>query len=110
MAKNYSDATELETLNRIVTSYLEFAELQALGRRPMYMADWLGKLDDFLKISDPELLSGQGEISHEAALAKARVEYDRFRQIRNSSARRSKSISRRRHNRPRPWTGNEVAR
>lgn len=80
VAKNYLDATELETLNRIVTLYLEFAELQALGRKPMYMADWLGKLDDFLRISDRELLSGPGKVSHEAALAKARVEYDRFRQ------------------------------
>lgn len=80
VAKNYLDATELETLNRIVTLYLEFAELQALGRKPMYMADWLGKLDDFLRISDRELLSGPGKVSHEAALAKAMVEYDRFRQ------------------------------
>jgi hypothetical protein len=80
VAKNYLDSTELETLNRIVTLYLEFAELQALGRKPMYMADWLSKLDDFLRISDRELLEGPGRISHEDALAKANVEYDRFRQ------------------------------
>jgi len=81
VAKNYLDATELETLNRIVTLYLEFAELQALGRKPMYMADWLGKLDDFLRISDRELLEGMGKISHDAALAKANAEYDRFRRV-----------------------------
>ena len=47
IAKNYLAAEELEALNRIVTVYLEFAELQAMNRKPMYMADWIGKLDDF---------------------------------------------------------------
>ncbi|HEY3351716.1 MAG TPA: virulence RhuM family protein [Polyangia bacterium] len=52
IAKNYLDAVELEALNRIVTAYLEFAELQALNRKPMYMADWIAKLDDFLRLSE----------------------------------------------------------
>ncbi len=49
IAKNYLGAGELDALNQIVTAYLEFAELQALNRRPMYMADWIAKLDDFLQ-------------------------------------------------------------
>ncbi|MEN9309209.1 MAG: hypothetical protein RL173_3141 [Fibrobacterota bacterium] len=80
VAKNYLDATELDTLNRIVNMYLEFAELQVLGRKPMYMADWISKLDDFLRISDRDLLSGPGSIAHEEALRKAQIEYDKFRQ------------------------------
>lgn len=80
IAKNYLDANELDTLNRIVNMYLEFAELQALGRKPMYMTDWIVKLDDFLRISDRELLSGAGQVSHEEALQKAQIEFDKFRQ------------------------------
>ena len=78
IAKNYLGAEELEALNRIVTAYLEFAELQALNRKPMYMTDWLTKLDDFLKLSDRELLNHAGKISHDDAVAKAELEYDRF--------------------------------
>lgn len=61
--------------------YLEFAELQVLGRKPMYMADWISKLDDFLRISDRDLLAGTGAIAHEDALRKAQIEYDKFRRI-----------------------------
>jgi hypothetical protein len=78
IAKNYLAADELEALNRIVTAYLEFAELQAMNRRPMYMADWIAKLDDFLKLSDREILRHAGTISHESAVAKAEQEYERF--------------------------------
>ncbi|MDQ3370621.1 MAG: virulence RhuM family protein [Myxococcota bacterium] len=78
IAKNYLGADELEALNRIVTAYLEFAELQALNRKPMYMADWLAKLDDFLKLSDRQVLRHAGKVSHEDAIAKAEFEYDRF--------------------------------
>ncbi len=51
IAKNYLNAEELDILNRIVTMYLEFAELQALNRVPMYMRDWIDKLDDFLEVT-----------------------------------------------------------
>ena len=51
-AKNYLTAEELDTLNRIVSMYLDFAELQALNRKPMYMRDWIAKLDDFLRVSE----------------------------------------------------------
>jgi len=57
VAKNYLAAEELEALNRIVAAYLEFAELQALGRKPMYMADWIAKLDEFLRLSEREILT-----------------------------------------------------
>jgi len=82
IAKNYLAADELDTLNRIVTLYLEFAELQALNRKAMYMKDWITKLDDFLRISDREILSHAGSISHQEAIEKARLEYERYRQVR----------------------------
>lgn len=78
VAKNYLAHDEIEALNRIVNAYLEFAELQALNRKPMYMADWIGKLDDFLRLSEREVLRHAGQISHEAAMAKAEGEYDLF--------------------------------
>src|ERR1039457_3196841 len=65
--------------NRIVNAYIEFAELQALNRRPMTMRDWIAKLDDFLRLSERDLLTHAGRISHEAALAKAEAEYEKFR-------------------------------
>ena len=80
IAKNYLAADEIEALNRIVTAYLEFAELQALNGRPMSMADWISKLDDFLRLSDRDILDHAGKISHEDAKARAESEYDVFRQ------------------------------
>ncbi len=80
VAKNYLSAEELDTLNRIVTMYLDFAELQALSRKPMYMKDWIAKLDEFLKVSEREILTHAGRVSHEAALEKARAEYEKYRE------------------------------
>ena len=80
IAKNYLNENELNLLNRIVTAYLEFAELQALEHKPMYMKDWIAKLDDFLKLSGRQLLTHAGKISHDNAVAKAIAEYDKFRQ------------------------------
>jgi hypothetical protein len=79
IAKNYLNPEELDILNRVVSSYLEFAELQALARKPMYMSDWVAKLDDFLKLSGRELLSHAGTVSHEQALARAQLEYEKHR-------------------------------
>lgn len=79
VAKNYLSEKELDVLNRIVTMYLEFAELQALNRKPMHMRDWISKLDDFLELSDREILTHAGTVSHEQALDKAREEYVKFR-------------------------------
>ncbi|MGD0899145.1 MAG: virulence RhuM family protein [Thermoguttaceae bacterium] len=80
IAKNYLNAEEIGALNRIVAAYLEFAELQAMNRRPMYMADWIAKLDDFLRLSDRGILTHAGKISHEQAAEKAEVEFDKYRQ------------------------------
>ena len=79
VAKNYLNRDEIETLNLIVSAYLDFAELQARSGKPMAMRDWIAKLDDFLRLSDRELLTHAGTISHDAALAKAQSEYDKFR-------------------------------
>lgn len=80
VAKNYLNEQELDILNRIVTMYLEFAEMQALSHKPMTMNDWIKKLDDFLRVSDRELLSHSGKITHNKALKKAHEEYEKFRQ------------------------------
>ena len=80
IAKNYLNADEITALNRIVTAYLEFAELQAMNRRAMYMADWIDKLDDFLRLSDRDILTHAGKISHDEALFKAEGEFDKYRQ------------------------------
>jgi hypothetical protein len=80
IAKNYLNAEEIDVLNRVVTAYLELAELQALNRKPMHMRDWIGRLDDFLKMTGREILSHGGTVSHEDALEKARAEYDKYRQ------------------------------
>lgn len=80
IAKNYLDKNELDTLNRIVSLYLDFAELQAKLHSPMYMRDWIAKLDDFLRLSGQELLTHAGHISAELAKAKADAEYDKFKE------------------------------
>ncbi|KAF5425692.1 hypothetical protein C5S42_09825 [Candidatus Methanomarinus sp.] len=79
IAKNYLNSEELDILNRIVMAYLEFAEIQALERNPMYMSDWIAKLDDFLKLSGRKLLTHVGNISHKQALTKAQLEYEKHR-------------------------------
>jgi hypothetical protein len=78
-AKNYLTEKELDTLNRIVGLYLDFAELQAQSHTPMYMKDWIQKLDDFLKLSGKELLTHAGTVSAELAKEKAHLEYDRYK-------------------------------
>jgi hypothetical protein len=88
IAKNYLTEGELHALNRIVTAYLEFAELQALSRRPMTMRDWITKLDEFLTLSGRELLNHAGKISAEVAKAKAEQEYDRYRTLIDAQPRR----------------------
>ncbi|MBF8274949.1 MAG: hypothetical protein HW390_22 [Candidatus Brocadiaceae bacterium] len=82
VAKNYLNEKELDMLNRIVTMYLDFADIQALSRKPMYMCDWLAKLDDFLKLSGRDILTHTGKISHDKAFEKAHAEYAKYRQER----------------------------
>ncbi|MGO3423560.1 MAG: virulence RhuM family protein [Pseudoalteromonas distincta] len=79
--KNYLNAQELDTLNRLVNSYLEFAELQARNGKLMKMADWASKLDDFLRLSDYEVLNHAGNISQAQATEKAKQEYDKYRRV-----------------------------
>lgn len=79
IAKNYLSEEELDVLNRIVNMYLEFAELQALSRKPMYMSAWISKLDDFLKLTGRDILTHAGKISHDEALGKAHTEYEQYR-------------------------------
>lgn len=80
IAKNYLTEDEVDMLNRIVNLYLDFAELQARSHVPMYMKDWIKKLDDFLTLSGKELLTHAGTVSAEVAKLKADTEYDRFRE------------------------------
>ena len=78
IAKNYLTEDELDTLNRIVSLYLDFAELQAKSHTPMYMKDWVQKLDDFLRLSNRDLLTHAGKISAEVARKKADSEHEKF--------------------------------
>ena len=79
IAKNYLQPDELNLLNRIVTAYLEFAELQALGRQPMTMAAWTTKLDEFIRVMGRDVLPHAGHISHDQAMAKARSQWELYR-------------------------------
>ena len=79
IAKNYLNEDELNLLNRMVTAYLELAELQALNRKPMYMNDWIARLDDFLQMTGNTILDHAGSISHEKAVEKAKNEYQKFK-------------------------------
>ena len=87
VAKNYLTEPELAALNNLVEQYLVFAEGQAMRRIPMHMADWVAKLDGFLKLNDRGILTHAGRISHEVALAKAELEYDRFKMLTATGAR-----------------------
>ncbi len=80
IAKNYLAENELKDLNLIVDQYLSFAELQARQRKPMYMADWIKKLHDFLTLNDREILEHAGKISAEMAKELAEAEYEKYRQ------------------------------
>lgn len=78
VAKNYLTAEELSMLNLIVDQYLSFAELQARQRRPMYMRDWVRKLDDFLKLNDREILDHAGKVSAALSEDLAQREFEKF--------------------------------
>ena len=78
IAKNYLSQEELNVLNRMVTAYLEIAEIQALDRNPMYMKDWIQQLETFLKLTNKEILQHKGSISHQKAMEKANSEYELY--------------------------------
>ena len=77
--RHYLNKPEFDHLNRIVTMYLDFAELQAVRNIPMYMKDWIEKLNAFLQFSEYAILTNAGSISHEVALALANKEYEIFK-------------------------------
>jgi hypothetical protein len=83
IAKNYLSKEELESLNLIVSAYLDFAELQARGHKPMHMRDWIAKLDSFLRLSDREILLGAGKISHALAEEHAHAQFAIFEEQRS---------------------------
>lgn len=82
VAKNYLSEKELKSLNLMVTAYLDFAELQAENRLPMYMKDWVEKLDGFLGLSQRNILTHAGKISHQLALDCAEKEFEKFNEQR----------------------------
>jgi hypothetical protein len=81
VAKNYCAEEELSALNSIVSAYLEFAEMQARRRIPMYMFDWIETLDGFLKLSKHDILKHAGKISDKAAELKAKEEYKKYKEL-----------------------------
>lgn len=83
IAKNYLNEDELKRLNLIVSLYLDFAELQATNGRLMKMNDWIEKLDQFLKLSEHELLTHAGKVSAEQAIEKAESEFKKYKKDRD---------------------------
>ncbi len=84
IAKNYLSEDELKILNNLVSGYFDFAEIQAMRRRPMYMEDYIKQLDNILSSTGEALLNGTGSVSHQQAMAKAEAEYRKF-QVRELS-------------------------
>ncbi len=80
IAKNYLAEDELNILNRMVTAFLEIAEIQALDHTPMYMSDWIKQLDNFLKLTNKDILQHSGTISHQQAIEKAHSEYAGYKE------------------------------
>lgn len=79
VAKNYLNEKEIDALNKIVTAYLDIAEVHALNQEPMYMKDWLETIDDYLKMTRRDILTTKGKVSHKQALEKAHGEYEKYR-------------------------------
>jgi hypothetical protein len=85
IAKNYLSQEEIDTLNRIVTMYLDYAELQAKRGQIMYMKDWVQKLNAFLQFNEKDILEDKGKVTHEIAKAFAESEFEKFRVIRDAN-------------------------
>lgn len=79
IAKNYLQEEELDGLNRIVTMYLDYAEMQARNRKVMNMRDWIRKLDAFLQFNEQEILDHPGKVSAEIARVFVESEFEKFR-------------------------------
>ena len=78
IAKNYLTEEELRVLNQMVSGYFDFAEVQAIRHRPMYMSDYVEQLDNILRATGEEVLTHAGKISHAQAMEKAKAEYKRY--------------------------------
>lgn len=85
VAKNYLIEKEIKELERVVTMYLDFAELQASRQIPMKMGDWISRLDAFLQFNEYHILKDAGKVSHEVAIKLAEKEYDKFRVIQDQN-------------------------
>lgn len=85
IAKNYLNEKELDQLNRIVTMYLDYAEMQAGRGVAMYMKDWVARLDAFLKFNEQDILANAGKISHEVAETLALGEYEKYRVVQDKN-------------------------
>ena len=81
VAKNYLNKDEMDALNKIVTAYLDIAEVHALNHEPMYMKDWLETIDDYLKMTRRDILKTKGAVTHKQALEKAHSEYERYKKL-----------------------------
>lgn len=79
IAKNYLTQAELDALNKIVSAYLDIAEVRALAHEPMYMKDWLETIDDYLKMTRRDILTAKGRVTHKQAIDKAHEEYEKYR-------------------------------
>lgn len=84
IAKNYLNEDEIKLLGLLVEQYLAFAETMAQQRVPMYMKDWIQRLDIILQLNGRELLTHAGKISHDVAIEKAGIEYEKFRDAQKS--------------------------
>ena len=80
IAKNYLSDEELKILNNLVSGYFDFAEIQAMRHQPMYMSDYIQQLDTILTSTGQKLLTDGGSVSHDEAMAKAKEEYDLWRE------------------------------
>lgn len=85
IAKNYLNDTEIDALNKIVTAYLDIAEIHALNQEPMYMKDWLETIDDYLKMTRRDILTTKGKVTHRQALEKAHFEYEKYKKRQEDS-------------------------
>jgi hypothetical protein len=79
IAKNYLNEEELKLLGLLVEQYLAFAETMAQQQTPMYMADWIKRLDSLLQLNGREILSHAGKISHEKAIKKSEIEFEKYK-------------------------------
>ncbi|WP_314277403.1 virulence RhuM family protein [Capnocytophaga sputigena] len=85
IAKNYLTEEELKVLNNLVSGYFDFAEIQAMKRKPMYMADYIKQLDNILSATGEQVLQNAGKVTHQEAIEKATTEFKKY-QVKTLSA------------------------